>query len=454
MSRHFRACSLDQLLLLPPSLQDWLPDGHLARFIGEVTEELDLRPILAVFEAKDTRGRLGYHPLLLTRVLLYGYCTGVRSSRRLEKATYDDVAFRYLAADQHPDHDTLAAFRQEHLELLAGLFAETLRLCQAAGMVKLGIVAIDGTKLKANANSRRATTYSHLVERDKELEALSKRLLDEAARVDEEEDQRFGKGQRGDELPPQLATVEQRRAKIREAKKALEEEAQQRARQAAEERAAAGGKPRNEAEKKRWMRAKSGQPAPEARYNFVDPDSRIMKDSGANAFLQGYNAQIAVDGEAQVIVAAAITNQVNDKDQLLPMAALVKSATGRAADNVVADAGYWKAESVTSQELRGSEVLVPPDGHVTRRQQTVHPNAPRNEAARMMREKLSNEATRQIYQKRQGIVEPVFGQIKEHRGYRRTLLRGIKAVQAEWRIICLTHNLLKLFGHRQRLRAA
>lgn len=454
MSRRFRACSLDQLLLLPPSIQEWLPDGHLARFIAEVCEELDLRPILAVYDAKDGRGRLGYHPLLLTRLLLYGYCTGVRSSRRIEKATYDDVAFRYLAADQHPDHDTLAAFRQEHLELLAGLFTETLRLCQAAGMIKLGVVAIDGTKIKANANSRRATTYSHLVERDRELEALSKRLLEDAARIDAEEDQRFGKGNRGDELPPELATVEQRRAKIREAKKALEDEAKQRAEQAAQERVAAGGKPRNEAEKKRWMRAKSGKPAPAARYNFVDPDSRIMKDSGANAFLQGYNAQVAVDGEGQVILAAAITNEVNDKHQLLPMVALVKLATGRNADHVVADAGYWKAESVTAAELLGSEVLVPPDGHVTRGQGAVHPNAPRNEAACMMREKLRVENTRQIYQKRQGIVEPVFGQIKEHRGFRRTLLRGMSKVQAEWRIICLTHNLLKLFGQRQRLQPA
>ena len=378
MGRQFRDSSLDQLLLLPPSLQDWLPAGHLARFIAEVAEELNLGPILALYEAKDGRGRLGYHPLLLTRLLLYGYCTGVRSSRRIEKATYDDVAFRYLAADQHPDHDTVAAFRQDHLPLLPGLFAETLRLCQAAGMVKLGVVAIDGTKLKANANSRRAATYEHIVERENELAALSRRLLEEAERVDAEEDERFGKGRRGDELPAELATVEGRRAKLQQAKQTLEAERRQVAERAAQERVEAGGKPRSEAEKKRWKRAKNEQPAPKARYNFVDPDSRIMKDSGANAFLQGYNAQVAVDGQVQVIVAATVTTQVNDRDQLLPMIEQVKAATGRDAEVVLADAGYWKTESITAEAVKHIQLLVPPDGHISRRAHLLQPNAPRN----------------------------------------------------------------------------
>lgn len=454
MGRQFRSCTLDQLFLLPPSIQDWLPEGHLARFIAEVAEELDLKAIYAVFDKKDGRGRLGYHPLMLTRLLLYGYCTGVRSSRQIEKATHDDIAFRYLAADQHPDHDTIAAFRQDHLDLLAGLFAETIRLCQQSGMVKLGVVAIDGTKLKANANSRRSANYTHLVERDRELKALGKKLLEDAASVDAEEDARFGKGKRGDELPPDLATVEQRRAKIREARKALEAEAKERAAQAAAEKAEAGGKPRNQAERKRWQRAKP-VPSPKARYNFVDPDSRIMKDSGANAFLQGYNAQIAVDGEAQVILAANVTNQVNDKDQLLPMMAKVKLAMGRDADVVLADAGYWKEESITAEASRNLQLLVPPDGHVTRdKNRPLPPNAARNKSAKAMRETLATEAGRELYQKRQGIVEPVFGQIKEVRGYRRTLLRGIAKVRAEWNLICLTHNLLKLFGHREVLQTA
>jgi len=386
---------------------------------------------------------------MLTRLLLYGYCTGVRSSRQIEKSTHDDIAFRYLAADQHPDHDTIAAFRQDHLDLLAGLFAETIRLCQEAGMVKLGVVAIDGTKLKANANSRRSANYEHLVKRDEELRELGKKLLEDAARVDAEEDARIGKGKRGDELPPDLATVEQRRAKIREARKALEAEARERAAQAAMEKAEAGGKPRNQAEKKRWQRAKP-VPAPKARYNFVDPDSRIIKDSGANGFLQGYNAQVAVDGEAQVILAANVTNEVNDKDQLLPMMAKVKLAMGRDADVVLADAGYWKEESITAEAARNVQLLVPPDGHVTwGKNKPLPPNAARSKAAEAMRETLATEVNRKLYNKRQGIVEPVFGQIKEVRGYRRTLLRGIGKVRAEWNLICLTHNLLKLFGYRE-----
>ena len=196
-------------------------------------------------------------------------------------------------------------------------------------MIKLGVVAIDGTKLKAHANSRRATTYEHIVEQEKELAALSRRLLEEAEQVDAEEDGRLGKGRRGDELPVELATVEGRRMKFQQAKQTLEAERRQVAEKAAQVRAEAGGKPRNEAEKKRWKQAENEQPAPKARYNFVDPDSRIMKDSGANAFLQGYNAQLAVDGQAQVIVAATVTTQVNDRDQLLPMLEQVKAATGR-----------------------------------------------------------------------------------------------------------------------------
>lgn len=250
-----------------------------------------------------------------------------------------------------------------------------------------------------------------------------------------------------------MAEVEKRRAKIREAKKALEQEAKQRADQAAKERVEAGGKPRSEAEKKRWQRANKAKP--EARYNFVDPDSRTMKDSGANAFLQGYNAQIAVDGQAQVILAAAITTQVNDKDQLLPMVEKVKAAMGRDADAVLADCGYWKEESITAEAVSNIRLLVPPDGHVTRGKETPLPaNAPMSETAKKMREKLKAEADKALYQKRQGIVEPVFGQIKERRGFRRLLLRGIAKVRAEWNLICLTHNLLKLFKHRANLEMA
>ena len=216
---------MNQAYLLPPSLQDWLPEGHLARFVAEVVEALDLAAIYAKYEEGDGRGLAAYDPRMMVRVLIYGYCRGVASSRRIERATYEDVAFRYLAADQHPDHDTIAAFRQEHLANLARLFVQVLQLCQRAGLVKLGHVALDGTKVKASASKHKAMSYERMGEAEKKLEAEVQALLQEAARVDAEEDGKYGKGKRGDELPAELARRESRLEKIREAKAALEQEA-------------------------------------------------------------------------------------------------------------------------------------------------------------------------------------------------------------------------------------
>src|SRR6266566_3474620 len=229
MSKQFRTCSLDQPLLLPPSLQDWLPEKHLAWFVADVTEQLDLSEILADYARRDGRGMAAYHPVMMVRVLLYGYCVGMVSSRKLEKATYEDVAFRYLAADQHPDHDTIASFRQTHLQNLAGLFLQALQLCEKAGLVKLGHVAIDGTKLQANASKHKAMSYERMNEKEKALKAEVEKLLEEAARTDAEEDAKYGKGKRGDELPAELARRESRLKKIAEAKAALEQEARERA---------------------------------------------------------------------------------------------------------------------------------------------------------------------------------------------------------------------------------
>ena len=225
MSKQFRSCDLNQAYLLPPSLQDWLPEGHLARFVAEVVEALDLSAIYAKYAEGDGRGQAAYDPRMMVRVLIYGYCRGVASSRRIERATYEDVAFRYLAADQHPDHDTLAAFRQAHLAPLAQLFVQVLRLCQQAGLVKLGQVALDGTKVKANASKHKAMSYARMGEAEKKLAEEVQARLAEAARVDAEEDGKYGKGKRGDELPKELARRESRLAKIREAKAALEQEA-------------------------------------------------------------------------------------------------------------------------------------------------------------------------------------------------------------------------------------
>src|SRR6266480_7240413 len=221
MSFQFRACTLDQPLLLAPSLQQWLPEGHLARFLADVTEQLDLSAIYSAYDRPDGRGQAGYHPLLLTRLLLYGYCVGVASSRAIERKTYEDVAFRYLAADQHPDHDTIANFRKQHLARLGELFVQALQLCQKAGLVKLGHVAIDGTKIQANASKHKAMSYGRMGEAEQKLQAEVETLLRHAEEVDEAEDRQYGKGQRGDELPAELARRESRLKKIREAKELL-----------------------------------------------------------------------------------------------------------------------------------------------------------------------------------------------------------------------------------------
>lgn len=458
MTKLFRPCSLDQPFLLPPSLQDWLPEDHLARFIAEVSETLDLNPIYAHYERNDGRGLAAYHPLLLTRLLLYAYATGRASSRRIEQATYDDVAFRYLAADQHPDHDTIANFRQEHLKVLAGLFVQVLRLCQRAGLVKLGHVAIDGTKLWANASPHRSLRYPQLREEEQRYQRIVAHLLAEAARVDAEEDRRYGKRQKGETLPPELATAQRRLERIRQAQRELEEEARQEAAQAQraqEPYARQRGRPRKgdppveldatqrRTLRKRWRRAQQRVAEPKRHYNFTDPESRMMRDNGLGICVQAYNAQLAVDAEAQVIVAAEVTQEATDRHQLLPMIEQVRMTTEESPACVTADAGYWHTADLIKPQLAGLNVLVPPNSENRQKKKPTHPAA--NAAAQAMRQTLTQTANRALYARRQTTVEPVIAQIKETRGFRRSRFRGRSKVQAEWRLICLTHNLLKLF---------
>jgi transposase len=292
VNKRFRVCGLDQPFLLPPSLQDWLPEDHLARFIADVTNELDLSAIYAQYQRQDSRGLSAYHPLLLTRLLLYGYCVGVTSSRRIERATHDDVAFRYLAADQHPDHDTIAAFRRQHLEALAGLFVQALRLCQKAGLVKLGNVAIDGTKIMANASTRRSVSYERLTERERYWQETVARLLAEAEHADEQEDQRWGKGQPANPLPAELARAQSRLERLRQAKAELERESRQqldaarqnytprkRGRPRKEDAAAQPGQDPEERKKARnqFRRAQRNAEEPTRQYNFVD---RLARNEG------------------------------------------------------------------------------------------------------------------------------------------------------------------------------
>jgi len=451
MDKIFRAYSLDQRLLLPPDLREWLPDGDVALFLSDVVEELDLSAIYAAYEQGDRRGQPPYHPAMMVKLLLYGYCTGMPSSRKIEQATYRDVAFRVLAADQHPDHDSIAEFRKRHLEALAGLFVQVLQLCQGAGLVKLGHVALDGTKLKANASKHKAMSYARMEETEVRLEREVRTLLEQAQQVDAAEDTQYGHGRRADELPAELARRESRLAKIRTAKAALEQEAKARAAQDAE-----AARTKLAAREQRVGSAKGGvpkvpnpeqaRPEPTAQRNFTDPESRIMTDGATKAFVQGYNAQLAVDAHAQVIVACDVTQAATDVEQFVPMLTHAVRNVGQVPAIVLADAGYFSAANLTAPELTTMDCYVPPD----RQQHTGAGPTGRSPhpVSEQMRAKLQTPAGRALYALRKTIPEPVFGQIKEARGFRRFWLRGVRHVQSEWAIICLTHNLLKLFRAR------
>jgi hypothetical protein len=391
------------------------------------------------------------------------------SSRKLEKATYEDVAFRVLACNQHPDHDSIAEFRKRHLQELAGLFVQVLKLCERAGLVKLGHVAIDGSKLRANASKHKAMSYDRMCEKEQQLEAEVKRLLKAAAEADAAEDKRYGKGVRGDELPAELARRESRLRKIREAKASLEAEAKEQAKAAAAAVAAklAERKQREqETGKKTRGRApqvvnvEEAKPEAKAQRNFTDPESRIMKDGATGSFEQSYNAQIAVDEQAQIIVAASLTQAANDKQQLVPVLAEVKLNVGRLPEKVTADSGYFSTAAVTSEALSSVALYVTPDRSKQTEEVAELPAASAppfeldQDVIARMREKLKTELGRAVYRQRKMIVEPVFDQVKEVRGFRRFSFRGLQKNEAEWSLICLTHNLLKLFRGKRCLQPA
>ncbi len=450
----FKPYTPDQLLLLPPALQDWLPEGHLALFVSDVVDALDLGPILTAYETRDGRGQPPYHPALMVKLLFYAYCTGKPSSRQIEKATYEEVPFRVLAANQHPDHDTLAAFRQEHLAALAGCFGQVLALCQRAGLVTLGHVALDGTKVRANASKHKAMSYGRMGEAEQRLQREIATLLRQAQQVDAAEDGQYGKGKRGDELPAELARRESRLAKIRAAKAELEAEARAAAAQAAavaQAKVAERERQARETGRKPKGRPPKGPdptpalPAPKAQRNFTDSESRIMKDGATKSFVQAYNAQAVVDSTAQIIVAAAVTQDANDKQQLVPMLTQAGANCGQCPAAASADSGYFSEAAVTAEALVGIDLYVAPD-------RQKHGDAPAlstwsddGTASTVMRAKLQTAAGHAVYALRKAVVEPVFGQIKGARHFRRFSFRGHGKVTAEWLLICLTHNLLKLF---------
>jgi transposase len=425
MAKTYRAYLPEQDLLLPPSLRDWLPENHLAHFVSDVVDQLDLSAIESVYETEE-RGQPPYHPRMMTKILLYGYCVGVFSSRRIHKKLVEDVGFRMLAAGNEPDFRTISDFRKLHLRGLQGLFEQMLQIALRAGTMKLGRVVLDGSKVKANASKHKAMSYGRIQEEEKRLRAEVKRLLEVAEKVDAEEDAGYGGDQRGDELPAELARRETRLEKIREAKRALEERAR--------EQAKSKGKSEEEV-----------KPEAKMQYNFTDPESRIMK--GADSFVQAYNVQIAVEPDFQLIVGQLVTQDANDKQQMKPVVETIREQSQQKPGEVVSDSGYCSDANLHYLEKKRIEGFVAVDRESYREREKPFPRGPLPKGATRvdrMRRKLQTKMGAAIYSTRKTLVEPVFGQIKQARGFRQFLLRGLKKVQGEWAMVCLTHNILKL----------
>jgi transposase len=425
MAKTYRPYLPDQDFLLPPSLRHWLPEDHLVYFVSDLIDEVDLSAILKVYEDEE-RGFPPYHPVMLTKVLVYAYCVGIFSSRRIQRRLAEDVGFRVLAAGNEPDFRTIADFRKTHLTALSGLFEQVLQVASAMGVPRLGRVALDGTKVKANASKHKAMSYQRMGEKQRQLRAEVQQLLAEADATDAAEDAAHGAGRRGDELPAELHRRESRLERIREAKRVLKARAK--------DAAVAAGQP-----------AESATPDPKAQYNFTDPESRIMK--GPDGFVQAYNAQVAVD-DLQFIVGQAVTQETNDKKQLVPMIATITQQSGSTPSVLLVDAGYCSDENLAA--IEATEI----DAYISTRKQKhgerpgpcprgpLPTDATRTE--RMTR-KVQTQAGAAIYAARKKIVEPVIGQIKQARGFRQFLLRGLAKVQGEWSLVCTTHNILKLY---------
>ena len=435
MPKGYRAYLPDQDLLLPPSLREWVAEDHLVYFVSDVVDQLDLSAIHAVY-GEEKRGQPPYDPRLMTKLLVYGYCTGVFSSRRIQKRLQEDIPFKVLAAGNEPDFRTISDFRKIHIGTLQGLFEQVLGMALEVGAVKVGRVSLDGTKIKANASKHKAMSYGRMEEKQQQLKEEVKQLLEQAEAADEEEDRRHG-SQRGDELPEELRRRETRLAKIKLAKKVVE--------QRAREKAAAEGKSATEAKQ-----AKPAKPEDKDQYNFTDPESRIMK--GADGFVQGYNAQAAVEPEMLLIVGQSVTEAVNDKKQLEPMVEAIEQQSGQRPKALLADNGYCSEEN-----LAGLESVEQPERQIegfiaTGKQKHGEHRMPckrgplPKDATRVdrMKRKLQTKVGKAIYAARKCVVEPVFGQIKQARGFRQFLLRGKEKVKGEWALVCLTHNILRL----------
>ena len=425
MAKTYRPYVPEQDLLLPPSLREWLPEDHLAFFVSDLIDQLDLSAITTVYEDEE-RGYPPYHPVMLTKVLVYAYCVGVFSSRKIQRRLVEDVAFRVLAAGNAPDFRTIADFRKTHLPALRGFFEQVLHLARELGAPRVGRVALDSSKVKANASKHKAMSYGRMREKQRQLREEVTELLAQAEAADAAEDAEYGPDRRGDELPAELQRRESRLKRIREAKRVLEARAK--------DEAAAAGKP-----------AESAKPDPKAQYNFTDPASRIMK--GPDGFVQAYNVQVVVD-ELQLIVGHAVTQETNDKKQLMPMITAIDQQSGDTPTQLLADAGSCSDENLAA--IADTRI----DAYISTRKQKHGerpgpcPRGPLPKTATIvdrMSRKLHTKTGAAVYAARKGIVEPVIGQIKQARGFRQFLLRGFEKVQGEWSLVCTTHNILKLY---------
>lgn len=441
MSKQFRPWKIDDVQLLPPSVQDYVAADHLSRLVvWLVREGLDLSVICGSY--RSGLGQPPFDPRMMTALLLHGYASGIYSSRRIAKAAAERADFMMIVAGDAPDFRTISDFRGRHLKALAGLFVQVLKLAEKAGLVKLGHVALDGTKIKANASKHKAMSYARMKKREAELQAEVDRWLAAAEAADAAEDALHG-ARRGDEMPSWVVDKEKRLAKLRQAKAALEAEAKAAAEEEARRRAGAEDKRIAEGRKKsgKTPAAPTAEPAGKAQRNFTDPQSRIMKTK--DGFIQGYNAQAAVDQRAQVIVACKLTNAATDQAQLVPLVAAIRANTGRNPVEVSADAGYCSAANLRTLARRRIAAYIATGRQRHGTTAAVGSRTHQGPIARMAA-KLKRGAHRSRYRRRKQTVEPVFGQIKQARGFRQFLLRGIDKVTAEWTIICIAHNLTKL----------
>ena len=436
MPTTFRPYHPDQSLLLAPSLRDWLPDGHLADHVSDLVEGLDLTAFYARYEG-DGRRKSPYEPRMMLKVLIYGYATGVFSSRRLARKLEEDVAFRVLGAGNFPSHRTLCEFRRRHLEDFKALFVEVVRLAREMGVAQFGKLSIDGTKVRANASKRKAMSYGRMLEEEQRLEGEIAALLEQARATDAAEDERFGEAVRGDALPQELRRREDRLAAIRAAKARLEA----RQREVDDARGRKPGVKRNPRGGRPYQR-EYGEPDATAQDNFTDPESRIMKTS-AEGFQQSYNAQVAVEGGNQLIVATGVTSNASDQGHLVRLLDDVQATHGERPATVLADAGYCNEADLATLEERGV------DGHVAlgrERRRNVAVDAEKYPATARMAQKLGTEAGAAQYAQRKWLSEAPNGWIKEALGFRRFSLRGLDRVRGEWDLVCLALNVKRLQG--------